>query len=424
MYSLSRLNQRSGQWQPVLQVPEISMSDDDVVWRAPLKTWPFPRHGERHPLTPLSAEEELNQKKVASVALFPVRKLISPRPWKHAMVGAFLFVLSGLILLAGLHLEAHPEQFGPGFLKLFQFDTGRAVNYFCGGLMTLAGEIAFLIWWARSRSLHDYNGNYRVWAWAATFGVVFGFCLLTEAHVAFSLTIFWLWNLDFWKQDVLCWLAPSLVITGGLFWPLRHDMFDCKTSRSLFAFASGCWVIIAFMQLGFEFPGTQNQQAARAAVGMLGALSFYMSMLMHARFVLYETAEAPVVIQNPSLVKRTLGASTAAVANLFGKLKQLKPKRKKPKAEKKTAERKKVAKPEAAKSSSNSTEEEESNEAAPKKKLRFRLKSDSASHDDSAPQWEEVDDSSDDDDDEDGTLDHLSRKERKKLKRLQRRRAS
>ncbi|MCA9041505.1 MAG: hypothetical protein KDA65_14225 [Planctomycetaceae bacterium] len=388
----------------------------------------------RSPSTSPSDEEESGSHKVASVALFPVRKLISPRTWKHYVVGLILLTISGLILAAGLHLDSRPEQFGPGFQKLFNFESGRAVNYFSGGLMTLAGQIAFLIWWARSRSLHDYNGNYRVWAWASTVGIVFGFCLLTEAHVAFSLTVFWLWNLDFWKQDVLCWLAPTLVITGGLFWPLRHDMFECKPSRSLFALAAGCWVIVAFMQIGFDFPVAENQQAARASVGMVGALSFFMSMLMHARFVLYETAEAPVVVQKQSLTSKAwenVWMNVSGFGSRFTQLfKRSSKKPKKPKASKQETKPSKAApKPIQTKKTETTTAVQEAGEESdeqteqPKKKLRFRLKSDATPNGNTSPQWEEVQEANaaeEDSFDDDENLQHLSRKERKKLKKMNR----
>ncbi|QDU82839.1 hypothetical protein Pla110_46020 [Polystyrenella longa] len=390
----------------------------------------------RTPSAAPSSNEENSSYKVASVALFPVRKLISPRTFKHSLVATLLFVVGGLLLVAGLHLETHPEQFGPGFQSLFNFETGRAVNYFSGGLMTLAGQVAFLVWWARSRSLHDYNGSYRVWAWASTFGIVFGFCLLTEAHVAFSLTVFWLWNMEFWKQDVLCWLAPTLVITGGLFWPLRHDMFECKPSRSLFALAAGCWVIVAFMQIGFDFPGTNNQQAAHAAIGMIGALAFFMSMLLHARFVLYETAEAPVVVQKPSalnIVRERLGD----VLGLFtGRLaewqhqreinRQNKPKKEKKKVEQPQAKDKPVAKKAKPTAEVDQADEIEEKEEAPKKKPRFRLKSDSvntedpASSSDDDSQWEEVEEDDSESYPMDSELENMSRKDRKKLKKMQR----
>ncbi|MAT97876.1 MAG: hypothetical protein CL608_12090 [Anaerolineaceae bacterium] len=421
--------------------------------------------------TPEYGDENSNRK-VASVALFPVRKLISPRVWKHAFTGMFLFAVAALILTAGLHLESRPEQFGPGFAKLFEFETGRAVSYFSGGLMTLAGQIAFLIWWARSRSLHDYNGTYRVWAWASTFGVIFGFCLLTDAHVAFSLTVFWMWNVAFWKQDVLCWLAPTLVITGGLFWPLRHDMFECKGSRSLFSLAAGCWVIVAAMELGFDFPVVKNQQAAHAAVGMIGALSFFLSMLMHARFVLYETAEAPVVVQKPSLLRKVTGNVAMNFGGLTGRLGEIranwtaarleKAQAKKEKAEQRKAEKElaakekadaKLAKAEqlkadkakaaaekeaqakaakekaaeekaarakaaeekaaaAAARNNSEWEAEEEGESEPKKKPRFRLKSEAPTGSDggsnSNSHWEAVDDSDDSDYDNDADDDYSS----------------
>jgi len=238
-------------------------------------------------------EQRISREQVSIIALFPVRKLISPQIWKLTAFSFALFLLGGLLLTAGLKVAENPAEFGPGFSRLFSLESGRAINYFCGILMTLAGQVAILIWWARSRSLHDYDGNFRVWVWTATCAIMFGFCLLTDAHIAFSLTVFWFWDLNFWKQDTLCWLGPALIITGGIFWQLRHDLYDCKSSRSFYVVAAGCWVVSALLNFDMQFPSVNNQQAAHAVVAMIGSVMFFMSMLFHARFVLYESAEAP-----------------------------------------------------------------------------------------------------------------------------------
>lgn len=343
------------------------------------------------------AEQHTSRANVSIVALFPVRKLISPQIWKLSFICLVLTLLGGLIIFAGLKQETDPTKFGPGFAKLFSLENGRAANYFCGLLMTVAGQIAILIWWARSRSLHDYDGNFRVWVWTSTCAILFGLCMLTEAHVAFSLSVFWFWDLDFWKQDTLCWLGPALVITGGLFWQLRHDLYDCKTSRSFFAVATGCWIVSALLSFDMKFPGVENQQAAHAIVVMAGTLMFFMTMLFHARFVLYESAEAPASsqagwrekVKSVPVLGALFGFSFSRLLpskSLLSRLKPSLPKREKkepkPKVEKKPAASSKKpvkqAKPALEKSVAPPQPEPDPTPAPvqkPAKKPRFRLKS-------------------------------------------------
>ena len=244
-----------------------------------------------------AAPTTIEMPRASAPSHFPVRKAISRRLWKIWGIGMIGLASAAGILAAGQFAATQSELLGPGFVRLFSFPESRAATFFCATQLMLAGQLALLIWWVRSRSLNDFKGRYRVWTWGAMTAFLGAFAIVTDGHLAFSETVCWLWTEPFWNKEVLCWLLPTAVVGLVLTWSLKSDMRECRSSVSMLWLATVCgglWAVLA-VDLQIQIPAIvdTHRQSAQLGLGMLMTMCLFMSMLLHARYVVYNTAEPP-----------------------------------------------------------------------------------------------------------------------------------
>ena len=158
-----------------------------------------------------------------------------------------------------------------------------------------AGQLALLIWWVRSQSRTDFSGRFRIWAWGSAFCFVFALTVALDLHHVWSATLLWFCKIDFWQKETLCWLAPTVGSATALMWEIKSDMRGCRISLGLFWLALFSWSISAALTLGLGDIGQLGIDRVLAATGaaMLGHFSVFASMLFHARYVAYVSAESP-----------------------------------------------------------------------------------------------------------------------------------
>ncbi len=229
---------------------------------------------------------------------FPLRKLFSSKLWKVWGLG-LLLMMSGMAVIAATWSAAeHPEWMGPGLVRFFDLASNRVVPYFNSVLLASSGQAALLIWWVRSRSLHDFNAQYRVWLWAATADFVMAVSLVTGAHLAWSETIAWLWIIDFPNKKLWFWMGPALVLGGVTFRVVNRDMRECRSSRCLWWLSGLCFAILGAWQFG-DLPRWIAERSSlplalvESSVLTVGCVLLLQSMLLHIRHVIYKSVEPP-----------------------------------------------------------------------------------------------------------------------------------
>lgn len=208
-------------------------------------------------------------------------------------------VAAGAALLAGTWAATErPELLGPGFARYFEPSSTRAVTGFNTFMLISSAQLAFLIWWVRSRSLQDFSGKYRIWAWVGLGGFTAAMSLSTGAHLAWSETVSWLWDIDFPHKQTWFWMAPALLWGLITLQFLRREMRECRWSLSLLWLSTLTFGAIAGWQFG-ELPQsvTAMLPASRAFLEtclMTSACCLvFQSMLLHARHVIYTSVEPP-----------------------------------------------------------------------------------------------------------------------------------
>lgn len=225
---------------------------------------------------------------------FPLRKVISPRLWKHGLVALVGLLLAAGILAGGWAAETHAARMGPGLAKLFDLSRGRLVRWYVASATFLTSELALLVWWLRSQSLQDFKGRYRGWAACALLGFLAVFAVETDAFRAWSETVAWLWHFDIRHWHTVSWMAPALLAAIPACRFLHREMRDNRTSHALLWLAVLMSAGLGALALSDPLPlPVSSARLVQRGLAMLAALCLLLSFLSHARHAIYVTVEPP-----------------------------------------------------------------------------------------------------------------------------------
>lgn len=227
----------------------------------------------------------------------PTLNAISAPAWKH-----WALMLTAIIVGAGVLLVGHtwPQwgaSYGPGLARLLKSTSSPVINWFYTLLLFTTAQGAALILWARSRSLKDFNGNYRIWGWAAATWLFFSFAIATQAHVALSETV--LHHIR-WRTNgaaLWCWLLPATAWGWGIALRLEPELRADRSGHFTFLAAGGWYMAAAGVLCQREFwpkvcPAELSVLLA-AAFQLMAHASLFLSTTLHARYVLLFSAEPP-----------------------------------------------------------------------------------------------------------------------------------
>ncbi len=243
----------------------------------------------------------------------PILSVVSTQAWKHwAVVFAGTLVVCGF-LAAG---QAWPEWapgYGPGLTRLLKSTASPLVRWIYTLVLFLTAQGACVVWWARSRSLQDFHGNYRIWGWASATWLFFSFVVATNAHLAWSQTML---HHIHWKNPAApmwCWLLPAMAWGLGIALRLEPELRNDRSGHFLFLAAGGWYGAVGGMLCQVEFwpkcCSPERSEFLLAAFQLMGHAALFLSTTLHARHVLFFSAEPP---QKP--VKRRAAAKSAEQA--------------------------------------------------------------------------------------------------------------
>ncbi len=241
----------------------------------------------------------------------PDESLVPRSHWKITILAVCGLCVWGMVLWLGL--ARWPEEVGLG--AAFGLRTGRLASFFSTACLFVAAQFSVAILWYRSRCRKDFMGRYRVWAWIAALWLVLSLCNATGIHVPITRLLIDSYPIGCWRPEVLYWLAPTAV---GVLACHQLLLREVRQSRASFwfmngSFALGCLAGIAQLagDLWIEEPALH---AVTTAAAMLWHLSIAVATLVHARFVVHVTNEAPPKRLNPTRrITGRFGTFAAAV---------------------------------------------------------------------------------------------------------------
>ena len=228
-----------------------------------------------------------------------IRRVFSPRVWKHGVVAAVLVLVPLVLGLAWLvsDLRTQPERRAT-FARI-----ETAVRYAPALALFVSAQLALLIGWVRSASAVDFRGRFRSWHWLS--GLLF-------AGSAMMLTdTFSLWN-DLAAaslQPVLgeiraarpaLLIVPLTAVLAIVMWFVVPDMSRCRTAQLLLL--GGLLVTAVSVSSGLS-SSLGMHRFLIAVLNLLAANLVVASMQLHARFVIH-------VNPNPPEIRRATLTST------------------------------------------------------------------------------------------------------------------
>ncbi|MDB5392478.1 MAG: hypothetical protein JWM11_8124 [Planctomycetaceae bacterium] len=227
----------------------------------------------------------------------PIVTVIATQAWKHWVTGA-LGLTAGLGLLLASH--THPQwaaNLGPGIPRLLKISASPVFSWANSLILFVAAQIALLVLWARSRSLRDFDGRYRIWGWAAATWTLLSFCAATQAHQAWSETILHHFPWRALGAALWCWLVPASIWGWALALRLEQDMREDRLGYWVFLLACiwnlACVGLICQREFWPQNLNPALTQLFLAATQLVGSMTLLLSMSLHARHVLYFSAEPP-----------------------------------------------------------------------------------------------------------------------------------
>jgi hypothetical protein len=227
----------------------------------------------------------------------PIINVVSPQAWKHWGVGALGLVLGLVLLIAGETHSQWAKNLGPGIPRMLKVSASPIVIWTNTLTLFLAAQASLVVLWARSHSLKDVDGRYRIWGWAAATWIVLSLSVATQVHLAWSETVlhFFPWRAS--GAALWCWLVPASIWGLGLSLRLEQDMREDRAGYWVFMLA-GVWHLVAVglicqREFSPQYLNLPLNQLILGAVQITASSTLFLSMSLHARYVLYFCAEPP-----------------------------------------------------------------------------------------------------------------------------------
>jgi hypothetical protein len=239
-----------------------------------------------------SAHTEEHATGQAAALDLPLAGLVPAEGWKYVAGGLLGLAIGSGIVITGYLAPRIPGITGTAISELLALPNGRLAQWFSSLLLLLSAQLALLVWWARSRSLEDYEGRYWLWIRTAGFWLAFSGCVSIEAHNLALSTLLKIQPGLSHQYANLCWMIPVTCLAALLVGALVREMCACRTSRALVLVASACLLSAAGLRLEFEMIFSPLVRGILIQAGLLtGYVSLFVSMWLHARHVLHFSAD-------------------------------------------------------------------------------------------------------------------------------------
>ena len=270
------------------------------------------------------ATDDSNQHECAAdVAPFPmlsrdrlIRRVISPRLWKHVAV-AVVLTLSPIIYAFATWPMSASASIPDHVLLASRLDALRGLS---GLKLFAAAEFCLVIAWVRSASAVDFRGRYRWWRWMAVGLFAASLTLLTGVSQ---------WITDLAAQGLeplfgrIDAARPALLLVpsgAGLAFVLRRlipDMGRCRAAQALLVISTLLLVVRAI---------AGARQHSMTEMFHLSTLELLISGLvlsafqLHARFVIHINPNPPLAVQRKSGADRVKNVSPATAVTIAAEI--------------------------------------------------------------------------------------------------------
>ena len=208
-----------------------------------------------------------------------------------------LIMLAGFAIIGGLEaLYSWMPQLAANTtdssIAAFDLDAeGSLATWYSSLLLLLAACAAVLVYMVRRHKMDDYQGNYRVWLWAAMCWVLMSIDESSSLHEGFKEMMAYATGSRVIEgsDGSIWWVVPYFFLLGAVGSRLLADMRECKLSTAAFLTTAVCYAVAVVTQLGWIMPESGARGVMlEEGLEMTGNLMLLTAMALHARYVILD----------------------------------------------------------------------------------------------------------------------------------------
>lgn len=220
-------------------------------------------------------------------AASPIESVVRPQAWVNVLLVVLGLALSGGAIFLGEWISrnhaAANASFGPRGLLI----RALAAVYFLFG-----AQLAGAIQWYRTRSRKDFNARYKVWHFVVPALLAFGFCAATDAHRVFAAWAQSHWQISGEHAPILLWMIPAGTLLLAMVRLLQTEMRGTAGAVVCLWIATIAAVVNAAVLLDAPLPIDETILGiAGRSSALLWPLGLLLSLMLYARRVIYITNE-------------------------------------------------------------------------------------------------------------------------------------
>jgi hypothetical protein len=209
--------------------------------------------------------------------------------WLNVLIAvAGLGLCGGLVWLGDWIDQLHPE-----LASSFGLRNGLLARLFRCATFLAGAQLSYAILWYRARSKKDFAGRYRVWHFVVPAWLIFGLATATDGH--------WLaaqWARDKWALSgpnavSLSWMVPAGIVLLTLTRLLHMEMRGSRGSAACMWLGTIAATLNAVLLLGARMLPIDERIAylMERTSECVWPLAVLMAMVFYARHVIYVTNE-------------------------------------------------------------------------------------------------------------------------------------
>jgi hypothetical protein len=219
----------------------------------------------------------------------PLEDFLRPQLWLNVLLAvAGLGLCGGMVWLGDWIDRLHPELAASfGLRNGLLVRLSRCLTFLAGA------QVAYAILWYRARSRKDFAGRYRVWHFVVPAWLVFGLATATDGHWLAAQWASSAWALSGAHAVSLCWMVPAGIVLLTLTRLLHLEMRGSRGSAACMWLGTIAATMNAVLLLGAGMLPIDERVAylLERAVECVWPAAVLMAMTFYARHVIYVTNE-------------------------------------------------------------------------------------------------------------------------------------
>jgi len=242
---------------------------------------------------------------VSPLPALPLATIVPRAWWKHAAVDILLALVALALSAGAARLQQVAAALGGEAASMLQPSNPVLARWYSGTLLLLTGQMALLVWWARSQSAKDFSGRYRFWLRAAGCWLALNLCAATGLHKALAETVANGLPVEYQRHGMALWWVPTAIVAMTMAAGLRKEVRLCRPAKWLMCLGAACYAAASAVlwQPRWSVEGV-SPPVATMGLAMLGHVCLLSGVWAFARHVIHVSADPPAILKRRMCIPR------------------------------------------------------------------------------------------------------------------------